>query len=136
MFTTNLNIIIITGTGAGHEPQNKGLRPEELSSTVLWLELNQHTDWSAYRIGATSRVFLQPTTGAIQPAQGRGLSRLMEPMTSRLATISCCRYLSRELDSSSIEERQRLHTRKAWIAPEGTTYTPLVDCFSAVASAA
>ena len=44
MFTTNLNIIIITGTGAGHEPQNKGLRPEELSSTVLWLELNQHTD--------------------------------------------------------------------------------------------
>ena len=33
------------------------LRPEELSSTVLWLELNQHTDWSAYRIGATSRVF-------------------------------------------------------------------------------
>jgi hypothetical protein len=35
MFTTNLNIIIITGTGAGHEPQNKGLRPEELSSTVM-----------------------------------------------------------------------------------------------------
>ena len=104
MFTTNLNIIIITGTGAGHEPQNKSLRPEELSSTVLWLGLNQHTDWSAHRIGATSRVFLQPTTGAIQPAQGRGLSRLMEPTTSRkLATISCCRYLSRGVDSSSIE---------------------------------
>ena len=30
-------------------------------------------------------VFLQPTTGAIQPAQGRGLSRLMEPTTSRKA---------------------------------------------------
>ena len=85
MFTTNLSIIIITGTGAGHEPQNKSLRPEELSSTVLWLGLNQHTDWSAHRIGATRRVFLQPTTGAIQPAQGRGLSRLMEPMTSRKA---------------------------------------------------
>ena len=85
MFTTNLSIIIITGTGAGHEPQNKSLRPEELSSTVLWLGLNQHTDWSAHRIGATRMVFLQPTTGAIQPAQGRGLSRLMEPMTSRKA---------------------------------------------------
>ena len=85
MFTTNLSIIIITGTGAGHEPQNKTLRPEELSSTVLWLGLNQHTDWSAHRIGATRMVFLQPTTGAIQPAQGRGLSRLMEPMTSRKA---------------------------------------------------
>jgi len=33
------------------------------------------------------------------------LSRLMEPTTSRkLATISCCRYLSRGVDSSSIEE--------------------------------
>ena len=85
MFTTNLSIIIITGTGAGHEPQNKSLRPEELSSTVLWLGLNLHTDWSAHRIGATRMVFLQPTTGAIQPAQGRGLSWLMEPMTSRRA---------------------------------------------------
>ena len=50
MFTTNLNIIIITGTGAGHEPQNKSLRPEELSSTVFWLGLNPHTDWSAHRL--------------------------------------------------------------------------------------
>ena len=81
MFTTNLSIIIITGTGAGHEPQNKSPRPEELSSTVvLWLGLNPHTDWSAHRIGATRMVFLQPTTGAIQPAQGRGLSRSMEPV--------------------------------------------------------
>ena len=80
MFTTNLSIIIITGTGAGHEPQNKSPRPEELSSTVLWLGLNPHTDWSAHRIGATRMVFLQPTTGAIQPAQGRGLSRSMEPI--------------------------------------------------------
>ena len=83
MFTTNLSIIIITGTGAGHEPQNKSLGPEELSSTVLWLDLNPRTE--AHRIGATRMVFLQPTTGAIQPAQGRGLSRLMEPMTSRRA---------------------------------------------------
>ena len=80
MFTTNLSIIIITGTGAGHEPQNKSPRPEELSSTVLWLGLNPHTDWSAHRIGATRMVFLQPTTGAIQPAQVRGLSRSMEPI--------------------------------------------------------
>ena len=83
MFTTNLSIIIITGTGAGHEPQNKSLGPEELSSTVLWSGLDPRTE--AHRIGATRMVFLQPTTGAIQPAQGRGLSRLMEPTTSRKA---------------------------------------------------
>ena len=65
MFTTNLSIIIITGTGAGHEPQkNKSLRPEELSSTVLWLGLNPRTEWSAHEIGATKMVFLQPTTRA------------------------------------------------------------------------
>lgn len=82
MFTTNLSIIIITGTGAGYEPQTKvqGLM-RKLSSTVLWLDLNPR----AHGIGATRMVFLQPTTGAIQPAQGRGLSRLMEPMTSRRA---------------------------------------------------
>ena len=71
MFTKNLSIIIITGTGAGHEPQNKSLRPEELSSTVLWSGLDPRTE--AHRIGATRMVFLQPTTGAIQPAQVYGV---------------------------------------------------------------
>ena len=58
MFTTNLNIIIITGTGAGHEPQIKvqGLM-RKLSSTVLWLDLNPRT----HGIGATRMVFLQST---------------------------------------------------------------------------
>ena len=65
MFPTNLSIIIITGTDAGHEPQNKSPRPEELSSAVLWLGLDPRMDWSAHRIGATRMVFLQPTTGAI-----------------------------------------------------------------------
>jgi hypothetical protein len=136
MFTTNLNIIIITGTGAGHEPQNKGLRPEELSSTVMVRTESAHglaraPNWGhesglppAYHRGYTART----KTGFV-PVDGTQTSR-------KLATISCCRYLSRGVDSSSIEERQRLHPRKAWIAPEGTTYTPLVDCFSAGASAA
>ena len=114
MFTTNLNIIIITGTGAGHEPQNKSPRPEELSSTVLWLGLNPHTDWSAHRIGATRMVFLQPTTGAIQPAQVRGLSRSMEPIDEQESpSPSGAVGFYPGVDSSSIEERQRLHPRKA-----------------------
>ena len=47
MFTTNLSIIIITGTGAGHEPQTKVHRPEEkLNSTVICgLGLDPRADW-------------------------------------------------------------------------------------------
>ena len=86
MFTTNLSIIIITGTGAGHEPQNKSPGPEELSSTVLWLGLNPRTEWSAHGIGATRMVFLQSTTRAYTARTSiRGLARSMEPMTSRRA---------------------------------------------------
>mmetsp|Transcript_45706 Transcript_45706/g.78953 ORF Transcript_45706/g.78953 Transcript_45706/m.78953 type:complete len:218 (-) Transcript_45706:1556-2209(-) len=94
MFTTNLSIIIITGTGAGHEPQNKSPGPEELSSTVLWLGLNPRTE--AHRIEATRMVFLQSTTRAYTARTSiRGLARSMEPMTSRKPiTIRCCRVLS------------------------------------------
>ena len=83
MFTTNLSIIIITGTGAGHEPQTKvqGLM-RKLSSTVLWLDLNPRT----HGIGATRMVFLQSTTRAYTARTSiRGLARSMEPMTSRRA---------------------------------------------------
>ena len=83
MFTTNLSIIIITGTGAGHEPQTKvqGLM-RKLSSTVLWLDLNPRT----HGVGATRMVFLQSTTRAYTARTSiRGLARSMEPMTSRRA---------------------------------------------------
>ena len=83
MFTTNLSIIIITGTGAGHEPQTKvqGLM-RKLSSTVLWLDLNPRM----HGIGATRMVFLQSTTRAYTARTSiRGLARSMEPMTSRRA---------------------------------------------------
>jgi len=83
MFTTNLSIIIITGTGAGHEPQTKvqGLM-RKLSSTVLWLDLNPRT----HGVGATRMVFLQSTTRAYTARTSiRGLARSMEPMTSRKA---------------------------------------------------
>ena len=61
MFTTNLSIIIITGTGAGHELQTKVQSlMRKLSSTVLWLDLDPRT----HGIGATRMVFPQPTTRA------------------------------------------------------------------------
>ena len=64
MFTTNLSIIIITGTGAGHEPQNKSPRPEELSSTVLWLGLNTTNNIGRSSNNSRRRNSPPPTTSS------------------------------------------------------------------------
>ena len=55
MFTTNLSIIIITGTGAGYEPQTKVHGPEDVNTWNMCSKaklnrslgrcLDLHTDW-------------------------------------------------------------------------------------------
>ena len=69
---------------------------------------------SAHGIGANRLVFLQPTTRAYTARTSTGLSRSMEPMTSRRAHHHQVLFgFYPGGDSSSIEEQQRLHPGKA-----------------------
>jgi hypothetical protein len=107
MFTTNLSIIIITGTGAGHEPQTKvqGLRKAKLNCFVVRSESAHARNWG-HKDG------LPPVyhPGLYSPHKYTGFGSVdgtHDEQKSPSPSGAVGFYPG--VDSSSIEERQGLH---------------------------